>query len=37
MSQLSPFPSDVFDSWAEVYDTHPNPLLALEQRILAPD
>ncbi len=36
MSQLSPFPSDVFDSWAEVYDTLPNPLLALEQRILDP-
>ncbi len=35
MSQLSPYPSEVFDSWAEVYDTQPNPLLSLEQRILA--
>ena len=34
MSQLSPYPSEVFDSWAEVYDTQPNPLLSLEQRIL---
>ncbi len=23
-----------FDSWAEVYDTQPNPLLALEERVL---
>jgi cytosine/adenosine deaminase-related metal-dependent hydrolase/ubiquinone/menaquinone biosynthesis C-methylase UbiE len=34
MSQLSPYPSEVFDNWAEVYDTQPNPLLSLEQRIL---
>jgi cytosine/adenosine deaminase-related metal-dependent hydrolase/ubiquinone/menaquinone biosynthesis C-methylase UbiE len=34
MSQLSPYPSEVFDSWAEVYDTQPNPLLSLELRIL---
>jgi ubiquinone/menaquinone biosynthesis C-methylase UbiE/cytosine/adenosine deaminase-related metal-dependent hydrolase len=24
----------IFDQWAEVYDTRPNPLLSLEQRIL---
>ena len=24
----------VFDSWAEVYDSQPNPLLSLEQRVL---
>jgi cytosine/adenosine deaminase-related metal-dependent hydrolase/ubiquinone/menaquinone biosynthesis C-methylase UbiE len=35
MSQLSPYPSEVFDNWAEVYDTQPNPLLSLEQRILS--
>jgi ubiquinone/menaquinone biosynthesis C-methylase UbiE len=34
MSQLSSSPSEVFDSWAEVYDSQPNPLLSLEQRIL---
>lgn len=27
-------PSDVFDTWAQVYDEHPNPLLLLEQRFL---
>ena len=27
-------PSDVFDTWAQVYDEQPNPLLALEQRFL---
>jgi cytosine/adenosine deaminase-related metal-dependent hydrolase/ubiquinone/menaquinone biosynthesis C-methylase UbiE len=26
----------VFDTWAEVYDTQPNPLLSLEQRVLGP-
>jgi ubiquinone/menaquinone biosynthesis C-methylase UbiE/cytosine/adenosine deaminase-related metal-dependent hydrolase len=25
-----------FDGWAEVYDSQPNPLLALEQRVLTP-
>jgi cytosine/adenosine deaminase-related metal-dependent hydrolase/ubiquinone/menaquinone biosynthesis C-methylase UbiE len=34
MSRLSTYPSEIFDSWAEVYDTQPNPLLSLEQRIL---
>jgi cytosine/adenosine deaminase-related metal-dependent hydrolase/ubiquinone/menaquinone biosynthesis C-methylase UbiE len=28
-------PSDVFDTWAQVYDEQPNPLLMLEQRCLA--
>jgi ubiquinone/menaquinone biosynthesis C-methylase UbiE/cytosine/adenosine deaminase-related metal-dependent hydrolase len=28
-------PSDVFDTWAHVYDEQPNPLLALEQRFLS--
>jgi cytosine/adenosine deaminase-related metal-dependent hydrolase/ubiquinone/menaquinone biosynthesis C-methylase UbiE len=28
-------PSDVFDTWAQVYDEQPNPLLMLEQRFLA--
>jgi len=32
MKQLSCLPA--FDSWAEVYDSQPNPLLALEQRVL---
>src|ERR1700733_3600983 len=27
-------PSDVFDTWAQVYDEQPNPLLMLEQRFL---
>jgi cytosine/adenosine deaminase-related metal-dependent hydrolase/ubiquinone/menaquinone biosynthesis C-methylase UbiE len=27
-------PSDVFDTWAQVYDEQPNPLLTLEQRFL---
>ncbi len=27
-------PSDVFDTWARVYDEQPNPLLTLEQRFL---
>ncbi len=35
MSQLS-IPQEVFDSWAEVYDGQPNPLLSLEQRLLGP-
>jgi cytosine/adenosine deaminase-related metal-dependent hydrolase/SAM-dependent methyltransferase len=36
MSQLASFPQEVFDSWAEVYDGQPNPLLSLEQRLLGP-
>ena len=36
MSQLSCLPSEVFDRWAPSYDTQPNPLLALEQRVLLP-
>jgi cytosine/adenosine deaminase-related metal-dependent hydrolase/ubiquinone/menaquinone biosynthesis C-methylase UbiE len=32
MRQVSCLPA--FDSWAEVYDSQPNPLLSLEQRIL---
>jgi cytosine/adenosine deaminase-related metal-dependent hydrolase/ubiquinone/menaquinone biosynthesis C-methylase UbiE len=32
MKQISTLPA--FDSWAEIYDTQPNPLLSLEQRIL---
>jgi cytosine/adenosine deaminase-related metal-dependent hydrolase/ubiquinone/menaquinone biosynthesis C-methylase UbiE len=36
MSQLSSLPSEVFDRWAPSYDTQPNPLLALEQRVLLP-
>ena len=36
MSQLSSLPQEVFDSWAEVYDGQPNPLLSLEQRLLGP-
>ena len=27
-------PVETFDAWAEVYDTQPNPLLALEERVL---
>ena len=27
---------EAFDAWAEVYDTQPNPLLALEERVLGP-
>jgi cytosine/adenosine deaminase-related metal-dependent hydrolase/ubiquinone/menaquinone biosynthesis C-methylase UbiE len=36
MSQLSCVPSEVFDRWAPSYDARPNPLLALEQRVLLP-
>jgi cytosine/adenosine deaminase-related metal-dependent hydrolase/ubiquinone/menaquinone biosynthesis C-methylase UbiE len=36
MNQLASFPPEVFNSWAEVYDTQPNPLLSLEQRVLGP-
>jgi cytosine/adenosine deaminase-related metal-dependent hydrolase/ubiquinone/menaquinone biosynthesis C-methylase UbiE len=36
MSQLSCPPSEVFDRWAPSYDSQPNPLLALEQRVLLP-
>jgi cytosine/adenosine deaminase-related metal-dependent hydrolase/SAM-dependent methyltransferase len=36
MNQVSCLPPEVFDTWAEVYDTQPNPLLSLEQRVLGP-
>ena len=36
MKQLSSFPPEVFDTWADVYDSQPNPLLSLEQRVLGP-
>ena len=36
MSQLALMPQEVFDSWADVYDGQPNPLLSLEQRLLGP-
>lgn len=36
MKELSCFPTEVFDTWADVYDSEPNPLLSLEQRVLAP-
>src|SRR5271156_5185176 len=36
MSQLVSLPQELFDSWAEVYDAQPNPLLSLEQRLLGP-
>ncbi|MGB8536569.1 MAG: methyltransferase domain-containing protein [Acidobacteriaceae bacterium] len=36
MSQLVSLPQELFDSWAEVYDAQPNPLLSLEQRLLEP-
>jgi cytosine/adenosine deaminase-related metal-dependent hydrolase/ubiquinone/menaquinone biosynthesis C-methylase UbiE len=36
MKQLSCFPPEVFDTWAYVYDSEPNPLLSLEQRVLGP-
>ena len=36
MNQAATSPSEVFDTWAEVYDRQPNPLLSLEQRLLSP-
>ena len=36
MSQLAALPEEVFDSWADVYDAQPNPLLSLEHRLLGP-
>jgi cytosine/adenosine deaminase-related metal-dependent hydrolase/ubiquinone/menaquinone biosynthesis C-methylase UbiE len=36
MKQISCFPAEAFDTWADVYDSQPNPLLALEQRLLGP-
>ena len=36
MSQLVWAPQEAFDSWADVYDAQPNPLLSLEQRLLGP-
>ena len=35
MTTMMASPSDVFDTWAQVYDEQPNPLLALEQRFLS--
>jgi len=35
MTTMMATPSDVFDSWAQVYDEQPNPLLALEKRFLS--
>jgi cytosine/adenosine deaminase-related metal-dependent hydrolase/ubiquinone/menaquinone biosynthesis C-methylase UbiE len=35
MTTMIASPSDVFDTWAQVYDEQPNPLLALEQRFLS--
>ncbi len=34
MTTMMATPSDVFDTWAQVYDEQPNPLLALERRFL---
>ncbi len=34
MTTMMVTPSDVFDTWAQVYDEQPNPLLMLEQRFL---
>ncbi len=34
MTTMMATPSDVFDTWAQVYDEQPNPLLSLEQRFL---
>jgi cytosine/adenosine deaminase-related metal-dependent hydrolase/ubiquinone/menaquinone biosynthesis C-methylase UbiE len=34
MKQEISLPAEAFDAWAEVYDTQPNPLLALEERVL---
>jgi cytosine/adenosine deaminase-related metal-dependent hydrolase/ubiquinone/menaquinone biosynthesis C-methylase UbiE len=36
MSQHSCLRPEVFDHWAPSYDAQPNPLLALEQRVLLP-
>ena len=36
MKHLSCLPTETFDTWADVYDSQPNPLLALEQRVLGP-
>jgi cytosine/adenosine deaminase-related metal-dependent hydrolase/ubiquinone/menaquinone biosynthesis C-methylase UbiE len=36
MSQHSCLRPEVFDDWAPSYDAQPNPLLALEQRVLLP-
>jgi cytosine/adenosine deaminase-related metal-dependent hydrolase/ubiquinone/menaquinone biosynthesis C-methylase UbiE len=35
MTTMMAAPSDVFDTWAQVYDEQPNPLLTLEQRFLS--
>jgi cytosine/adenosine deaminase-related metal-dependent hydrolase/ubiquinone/menaquinone biosynthesis C-methylase UbiE len=34
MNQPSCLSPEVFDTWAEVYDAEPNPLLSLEERVL---
>jgi len=34
MTTMMAAPSGVFDTWAQVYDEQPNPLLTLEQRFL---
>jgi cytosine/adenosine deaminase-related metal-dependent hydrolase/ubiquinone/menaquinone biosynthesis C-methylase UbiE len=36
MNQHFCLPPEVFDRWAPSYDAQPNPLLALEQRVLLP-
>src|ERR1700740_1225699 len=36
MSPLASLPQEVVDSWVEVYDGQPNPLLSLERRLLGP-
>jgi cytosine/adenosine deaminase-related metal-dependent hydrolase/ubiquinone/menaquinone biosynthesis C-methylase UbiE len=36
MNHHSCLPPEVFDRWAPSYDAQPNPLLALEQRVLLP-
>jgi cytosine/adenosine deaminase-related metal-dependent hydrolase/ubiquinone/menaquinone biosynthesis C-methylase UbiE len=35
MTTMMAAPSGVFDTWAQVYDEQPNPLLTLEQRFLS--
>jgi ubiquinone/menaquinone biosynthesis C-methylase UbiE len=36
MSRVPCVPAEAFDGWAASYDEQPNPLLALEQRVLLP-
>jgi len=35
MTTMAVSPSDVFNTWAQVYDEQPNPLIALERRFLS--